>query len=232
MLRNLCRGLACRGHARQGVASAAHSDLDEELHTHLYDRFLDAFAATGQAIAQAFLADVPREPAARELSPLTLPCVSLLSRVADCGHGGAYGDLLDLLAMSAPNLRWSQTYTAADFGEAFMRGYGWVELVGTRGHFESEVVAGGVLMLAPGITYPDHHHLAEELYLPLTGGTAWRKGDGPFMPRATGELIHHPSDVSHAMRTGDEALVALYLWRGGPLAQRSTIGTTGRKDGA
>ena len=75
--------------------------------------------------------------------------------------------------------------------------------------------------MVPDIDYPDHHHVAEEIYIPLTGGTEWRMGDGAFAARAAGEVIHHASNVSHAMRTGDEPLLALYLWRGGPLAARS-----------
>ena len=54
-------------------------------------------------------------------------------------------------------------------------------------------------------------------------------GDGPFRRREAGEIIHHASNVNHAMRTGEEPLLALYLWRGGPLAARSTVtGTAGQ----
>lgn len=54
-------------------------------------------------------------------------------------------------------------------------------------------------------------------------------GEGGFHVRQAGEVIHHASNVSHAMRTGDEPLLALYIWRGGPLAQKSTIpGAQGR----
>ncbi len=127
-------------------------------------------------------------------------------------------------------LRWGQTYTEADFGRDFLDRYGWTELVGTRGHFASETIAAGFLLLGPGVVYPDHHHVAEEIYVPLTPATEWRKGDGAFVARAAGEVIHHPSNVSHAMRTGAEPLLALYLWRGGPLAQKSIVtGTSGRE---
>jgi hypothetical protein len=54
----------------------------------------------------------------------------------------------------------------------------------------------------------------------------WRKGGEPYVERPAGTFIHHPSNISHAMKTGEEPLLALYLWRGGPLAARSTI--TGR----
>ncbi len=55
-------------------------------------------------------------------------------------------------------------------------------------------------------------------------------GDGAFREREAGEVIHHASNVSHAMRTGAEPLLAFYLWRGGPLAARSTItGSAGQE---
>ena len=133
------------------------------------------------------------------------------------------GRLLGAVAAAAPALHFAQTYSAADFGEAFLDGYGWVELFGTRGHFVSDVMAGGFLLLGPDIYYPDHHHVAEEIYIPLTPGSFWSKDGGAFVERRRGEIIHHPSDVRHAMRTQDRPLVALYLWRGGPLAQKSII---------
>lgn len=81
-------------------------------------------------------------------------------------------------------------------------------------------------MLGP-IRLSGTRHIAEELYLPLTGGTEWRMDEGS-LSRAAGDVIHHPSNVAHAMRTGAEPLVALYLWRGGPLAQKSEIGSAPR----
>jgi len=128
-----------------------------------------------------------------------------------------------LLADSGRDFHWGQTYTAADFGQKFIDNYGWLEVFGTRGHFANDAMAGGFLILGPDIDYPDHHHIAEELYIPLTSGTDWRMGDGPYRKRASSEVIHHASNVSHAMRTGAEPLLAFYLWRGGPLAARSTI---------
>ncbi|TJW53286.1 MAG: transcriptional regulator [Mesorhizobium sp.] len=117
----------------------------------------------------------------------------------------------------------------ADLGKTFIDNYGWLEVFGTRGHFVNDEVAAGLLILGPDIVYPDHHHVAEEIYIPLTGGTQWRMGEGDFRRREAGEVIHHASDVSHAMRTGKEPLLALYIWRGGPLTAKSTIsGSQGR----
>ncbi|HVW57478.1 MAG TPA: dimethylsulfonioproprionate lyase family protein [Rhizobiaceae bacterium] len=176
------------------------------------DRLVNDFVAT---------LDWAREP--RRLDPRPLPCLSHLGDVL--AHAGEKErPLVRLIVENAQSLAWGQTYRADDFGEAFLRNYGWMELFGTRGHFVNDRFAGGFLLLGPHIDYPDHHHIAEEIYIPLTGGAEWRAGDTGFRKWAAGEVIHHPSNMVHAMRTGDAPLLAFYLWRGGPLDQRSTIG--------
>lgn len=179
----------------------------------------------GNDIPARFLDGLCRPMPRRTLSPRPLPCLAFLP-AAVAAAAGAHQPLAACLAAAAGHLAWGQTYTAADFGAAFLDGYGWVELCGSRGHFANDSIAAGFLLLGPRLTYPDHHHVAEEIYVPLTSGTAWRMGDTPYADRAAGTVIHHRSEVSHAMRTGDVPLLALYVWRGGPLDQRSEIGTT------
>lgn len=159
---------------------------------------------------------------ARELEPMSLPCLRHLEGLAQSA-AQRERPILALLARNHARMRWGQTYTTADFAPHFLDNYGWLELIGTRGHFACDRLAAGFLILGPGIVYPDHHHVAEELYVPLSGAADWRKGGGGFMRRAAGEVIHHPSMVNHAMRTHGEPLIALYLWRGGPLAEKSTV---------
>lgn len=182
--------------------------------------YLSNVATSGPAAD--FLAGFDWQMPSRPLAPNTLPCVACLERLADIADARERG-LIAGLSAAANELRWGQTYTAVDFGQHFLDNYGWVELFGTRGHFENDSMAGGFLILGPGVVYPDHHHIAEEVYIPLTGTAEWRMAEAPFLLRAGGELIHHASNVSHAMRTASEPLLAFYLWRGGPLAQRSTI---------
>jgi quercetin dioxygenase-like cupin family protein len=194
---------------------------------------LDAFLAyldtfDGEPVA-SFRSGIRADMPARALEPASLACLRHLDRIAEIAPSAAH-PLVRLLADHRAALDWRQTYTPADFGQTFIDNYGWLELFGTRGLFASETMAGGVLILGPGITYPDHHHVAEEIYIPLTGGTLWRKGNGALAEKGAGEVIHHPSNVNHAMRTGAEPLLALYLWRGGPLAQRSVV--TASADGA
>lgn len=160
--------------------------------------------------------------AGRRVEPATLPVCDVLPVAAR----GAAGDLAPLLAGlrdGAARLRWGQTYGTADFGEAFLRGYGWTELIGLRGPIPSDRVAVGFLLLGPGMDYPPHAHEAEEVYLPLSGTALWMRGDAPHAPVPPGRAILHPSWMPHGMRTGQDPLVAAYVWRGGDLAAKSVI---------
>lgn len=194
----------------------------------LLDAFRDYLAGFGGPVP-AFLAGLDRAMPQRPLQPRSLPVTRHLARCVALSQTGRR--LASALAAQADALCWGQTYTAEDFGADFLAGYGWMELFGARGHFVHDAVAGGFLLLGPHIVYPDHHHTAEEIYIPMTGGAAWRMGGGAFAGRAADTVIHHPPDVSHAMRTGAEPLLALYLWRGGPLTQKSVIGASGGRSG-
>jgi hypothetical protein len=188
----------------------------------LLDAFRDFLSCTGGRPLQDFVGRINWDMPQRELVPRSLFCLRHLGKAADFAPPETKS-LARLLADECENLRWGQTYTAEDFGPDFLDNYGWVEVFGTRGHFANTTVAGGFLLLGPHTVYPDHHHVAEEIYIPLTGGSLWRMRKAPLGPRAAGEVIHHRANVSHAMATLREPLLALYLWRGGDLAQRSTV---------
>lgn len=191
-----------------------------------FDELLEGFhsflATFDDGLVRDAVARIGWDMLPRPLEPHPLACLRHLDRAAELAPGSAR-PLVRLLAERRDDLRWGQTYAEADFGKAFIDNYGWLEVFGTRGHFVNDEVAAGLLILGPDIVYPDHHHIAEEIYIPLTGGTEWRMGESGFRVRQAGEVIHHASDVNHAMRTGKEPLLALYIWRGGPLAAKSTI---------
>ncbi|QPC92489.1 dimethylsulfonioproprionate lyase family protein [Mesorhizobium sp. INR15] len=191
-----------------------------------FDELLEDFrgylGTVEDALVRDAVARIDWDMSARALEPHPLACLCHLDRAAELAPLEAK-PLVRLLAEHGADFRWGQTYSEADFGKDFIDNYGWLEVFGTRGAFANDTVAAGLLILGPGIVYPDHHHIAEEIYIPLTGGTEWRMGEGTFQTRTAGEVIHHKSNVSHAMRTGREPLLALYIWRGGPLAQKSDI---------
>jgi hypothetical protein len=172
--------------------------------------------------ARPFLEGWPALAATRAQTPRQLPVCRSLHLVGSLAAPATQG-LVDLVARSTDVLEWRQTYSASDFGSAFLDGYGWTELIGRRGPIPSERIACGVLLLGPEIEYPDHAHEAEELYLPLAGAAHWRKGAGDFAMLSPGTPVVHRSWEPHAMRTGPDPMLALYVWKGGDLAAKSKI---------
>jgi Dimethlysulfonioproprionate lyase len=172
--------------------------------------------------AAKFLAEFPPLTATRPTSPRSLPVCARLPDLAALAAPSTLALVLELVAC-ASGLEWRQTYGVADFGVEFLKSYGWTELIGLRGPLPSDRIACGFLLLGPEIEYPAHAHEAEELYLPLAGEVLWMRGGADFAPRAAGTLIEHPSWMPHAMRTLAQPMLALYLWRGGDLAAKSTI---------
>jgi Dimethlysulfonioproprionate lyase len=52
---------------------------------------------------------------------------------------------------------------------------------------------------------------------------SWQQGEGVWRKRRPGTVIHHASDEPHAMRTGAQPLLALYLWRSANLDQKAHL---------
>ena len=163
-------------------------------------------------------------PAARHLhrsAPAALPVLRWLPQALD---GCGCAPFAAALREAAPLLRWRQTYTAAEVPAGFLERYGWTALVGPDGVLASDALACGVLLLGPATLYPSHAHAAEEFYLPLAGTADWQQGDQSFRPRGPGTVIRHASEEPHAMRTGAEPLLALYLWQGDGIGACARLG--------
>ena len=158
----------------------------------------------------------------RSVIPRTLPVLSWMP-AAGKAAGKSTELLVNRLSSLASQLAWGQTYSEQDFGAGFLEKYGWTEFIGLRGPIASDRMACGVLFLGPQIEYPRHSHAAEEIYVPLTGQTLWQCGDQDRAYRPAGLPIYHASGVPHAMRTESVPLLALYLWHGGNLVQKSRI---------
>lgn len=115
----------------------------------------------------------------------------------------------------APALHWDQSasYTDDILGHGFKDNYAWAELIGPNGFFGGDDFLLGFLLLGPHRHYLDHYHPAPELYWPLTAPSDWKKGDNqPFIARKQGEVIWHPSLVTHATITREAPLLAVYCW--------------------
>jgi quercetin dioxygenase-like cupin family protein len=169
-----------------------------------------------------FLAEWPPGAVRRAVAAATLPVLRWLPDIA-VGAAAFSSDLVAAVCREASTLAWRQTYTANELDAAFLDNYGWAEILGVSGPWESERIACGLLILGPSTHYPRHRHEAEEVYLPLSGTAAWQQGNGEFRERPPGSVIHHAREEPHAMRTGVSPLLALYLWRSANLAQKARL---------
>ncbi len=158
----------------------------------------------------------------QSLEPQSLPVLEFLPRLSSMATT-AYRVVIDSLIQAQSNLRFGQTYSEADFGAEFLRQYGWIKMLGPSAYWHSDQVASGFLILGDDVTYPQHWHQAEEIYLPISGNAEWYREDLGWQKQSAGCLIHHASNVKHATRTIGEPMIALYLWRGGDLNQKSDI---------
>ncbi len=163
---------------------------------------------------------LPMAPPSRAPAPASLPVLAWLADLPALATPATL-PLVTALITAAPDLAWGQTYATDEVPAGFLKGYGWSELVGARGPYASPDLALGFLLLGPDTIYPLHRHAAEEVYVVLAGTAEWRRGRAPFQPRPPGTVIHHPPWLPHAMRTAREPLLALYLWRGGDLTEKS-----------
>ena len=163
------------------------------------------------------------DPAGRRaVQPQSLP---VLGHLPQClvSAPAAMRPVVEALLAAAPVLAWRQTYSAAQMSPPFLDQYGWSELVGLAGAVPSRACAVGFLILGPGIEYPPHHHEALELYVPLAGRATWWRAQHGWQDVEPGETVRHEAWEPHAMRTGSEPLLALYLWRSDNLDQHAAL---------
>ena len=126
--------------------------------------------------------------------------------------------------MKAPDIYPGLSQGAVDiqlFGQSFLDNYTHMELIGPEGHFMSDEIAAGLVIYGPGLDYPDHWHMAEEIYIPLTHDGLWSADGAPLTARKAGTFIFHESNMRHAIRAGRAPLVALWVWRNGDLRQKA-----------
>lgn len=173
--------------------------------------------ARGEGIEEAFArlaAQDFSESAYREPEPQLLPACRYLpeaiasTMMLDSTLAAGLAEIEDRLAW-----RQNPNYCDAAMGQpGYMNAYAYAEIVGPGGAFPGDDFLLGLLLLGPGLHYPDHAHPAPELYWLLTGPSEWRRGEKPFDRKKPGDTIWHPPGVAHAIRTGEAPLLALYMW--------------------
>ena len=155
-----------------------------------------------------------------------LRCSAIGHLQADRGSTSETTDrLAEALVALAPHVEWRHSYTAEQAGADFLNRYGWFELVGPEGHYESHSGRVFGAYWGPHLYYPWHWHQAEEAYLIVSGAAIFEaEGRDPSVLEA-GHITIHQSNQPHAMRTDDAPVLALVCWRGAGLHGQPQMGS-------
>ncbi len=149
----------------------------------------------------------PMVPARRDPACRYLAAGLDAARQADEKVGAAIADLI-------PLLHWARIpeHVSRPPGR-FMDDYAFAKLIGPNGVYPGHDFMMGLFIIGPGQLYPDHLHAAPEFYWLFSGPTEWRFSiDGPWVEKKPGELQWNKPFGSHAMRTSDVPLFAVWAW--------------------
>ncbi|MCB2135223.1 MAG: hypothetical protein KDE08_04650 [Rhodobacteraceae bacterium] len=86
-------------------------------------------------------------------------------------------------------------------------------LLGPDGPIFAADLRLGLYYQRPDTYYALHNHDADETYAIICGEALWTSGEDVRM-RGPGSMIHHPSLMPHAFRSGPEGFLALWRWSG------------------
>jgi hypothetical protein len=188
--------------------------------------FIDAFRAAieiratpgslAAAAAQRIFTALETPGEYPPLAPLRLACCRHVEPALDTAERSAPAPaaLARRFRALEPMLAWSVRSNALDVGEPFLSGHANAYFVGP-GQFESRHdVLMGVSLMAPNINYPYHDHPPEEIYVALSAGD-WQQNADVWVTPGIGGLVYNPPGIRHAMRAGQEPLLAAWcLWVG------------------
>ncbi|MAH85322.1 MAG: hypothetical protein CBB68_13940 [Rhodospirillaceae bacterium TMED8] len=126
---------------------------------------------------------------------------------------GSKAVLIDAFQRMVPWLPWYSRKNARQ--QCFEDGHANAEILGGQGIERRSDVTVGVTVIAPNLTYPDHHHPPEEVYLVLSQGS-WRQDANPWQAPGFAGYIYNPPNIVHAMKSAETPLLA--IWCLNPMA--------------
>ncbi|HEY2662564.1 MAG TPA: dimethylsulfonioproprionate lyase family protein [Caulobacteraceae bacterium] len=106
-------------------------------------------------------------------------------------------------------LTWAKRAYDGPCADRFAHGHGNAEIIGPGGLEDCASIVIGVTVMAPGVDYPEHSHPPDELYIALSEGE-WRRGQRAWFSPGVGGLVRNTPGVSHAMRSTDAPLLAIW----------------------
>jgi quercetin dioxygenase-like cupin family protein len=180
-------------------------------------RYASGAASAAPAFAselQALLAVWPGPAPLLHPVPSRSPAYEHLGDALAAGRRGTEASLATALAGLSGALAWGYGYPDRSDAPDLSSRVAFCEIVGPGGLLPSNDLRLGLTLIAPATHYPAHAHPAIETYLVVAGSALWQQGSDQPEVQPPGALIFHPSNISHAMRTDGDPLLAIYSWRG------------------
>ncbi|WP_019955302.1 dimethylsulfonioproprionate lyase family protein [Yoonia vestfoldensis] len=155
------------------------------------------------------------------------PVTAHLRRALDQGRSGTMASIIRSLDCVADSLSWQYGYEKVPPG--LTGTYAYAEIAGPQGPVVTTEIILGVVLFAPGCTYPAHAHQGiTESYVCLSGAVS-ENHQGVYVP---GSMIFNPPDHLHRITVGDrEPALLAYAWLGkaGDLAGQKMVFSRPRK---
>lgn len=138
------------------------------------------------------------------------PVTAHLRRALDEGRQGVLAPAVRALDAISPHLSWQYGYEKVPKG--LQNTFAYAEIAGTHGPIISDEIILGVVLFAPGCTYPAHAHKGiTESYVCMSGAVS-ENHQGVYVP---GSMIFNPPDHLHRITVGDrEPALLVYAWIG------------------
>jgi hypothetical protein len=143
--------------------------------------------------------------------PQDLPVCRLLAEALESSIAAPVpvSTMGDAFSVIAPGLVWYRRRNADPADAVFWDGHANATIVGPGGLEERPDVLIGATLMAPNVTYVDHHHPPEEVYVALTAGEWWN-AEMDWADPGLGGLIYNPPGILHAMRSGPKPFLAIW----------------------
>lgn len=182
----------------------------DELYRFLPAGGSDKIKSHQRKVREAISRVIKQNAAVRPQPRAEKPVTAHLRRALDEGRQGVLAPVVRALDAVAPSLSWQYGYEKVPKGLA--GSYAYAELAGPIGPVVTHDIILGVVLFAPGCTYPAHAHKGiTESYVCLSGAVS-ENHQGVYVP---GSMIFNPPDHLHRITVGDrEPALLAYAWIG------------------
>lgn len=199
----------------------------DELYRYLPAGGSDRIAGHQRKVREAIARLLRRHPELRLQPRAEKPVTAHLRRALDEGRQGVLAPAVRALEAVAGDLSWQYGYEKVPKG--LQNSYAYAEFAGPNGPVVSDEIILGVVLFAPGCTYPSHAHKGiTESYVCLSGAVS-ENHQGVYVP---GSMIFNPPDHLHRITVGQREPALLgYAWTGAQpdLHQQKMVFTRTRK---